>query len=225
MQIKRNIYKFLCISLVLLLPIQVYAQPDSLRRIGGLKIGMDLSRFLVRIWDPVKSNFEFSLSSDVHKNIYFSTEGGYLRVRFTDEFQSYESAGYYIRAGGEYNLFKRAPEENDLLYIGLLWGYSNFWHKADNITISDGYWGTGSGSIPRNDLTANWLEIKAGIRIELFKNWFIGWAIRGRFYMFGKTDPILEPYLIPGFGPGDKTTSIGGSYSIAYRFPYRRKKK
>ncbi len=225
MPLKRNIYRFLCISLALLSSIPSYTQSDTLRKVGGLTIGMDLSRFLVRTWNPVKSNFEFSISSDLYKNTYLTAEGGFLKTSFTDDFQTYESAGYYFRIGGEVNLFKRAPEENDLLYAGLLWGHSNFWHEAGNITIEDGYWGTGTGSLPRNDLTGNWLELKAGLRIEMFKNWFLGWALRVRFYMFGNTDPVLEPFLIPGFGRGDNTSAIGMSYSLSYRIPYHKSRK
>lgn len=208
------------ISLLLFSVQEMHGQSDTIRRIGGLTLGIDLSRFLVQIWEPVKANFEFFMSSDIHKNIYFNGEGGWMRTEFTNEDQNYSSGGFYLRAGGIYNLFKRKPHENDLIYLGLLYGFSNFWHQADQITIADDYWGTGSGTLERKTLRANWLEIKVGIQIELFRNWFLGWALRPRFYLFGTEDERLPPYIIPGYGTGENTVNLGMSYFIAFRIPY-----
>ena len=224
MQTHKNILKYSFISLFIIFCLNTQGQPDSLRKTGGLTLGMDVSRFIVQFWHPVKSNFEFSVSSDVYRNIYINGEAGWMKTEFTDEDQNYSSGGFYLRFGGVYNLFKKNPEENDLIYLGALFGHSNYWHQADQITISDSYWGTGTGQLSRKTLKGNWLEIKVGIQIELFKNWFLGWAIRPRFYLFGTQDERMPPYIIPGFGKGENTVNLGLSYSVAYRIPYRRSK-
>jgi len=191
---------------------------------GGLTIGIDLARFLVQIWQPVKANFEFSVTSDISQNIYLNAEGGWIKTEFKDDDQYYSSGGFYLRFGGLYNMIKRKPYENDLIYLGVLYGFSDYWHQADQITVTDDYWGTGSGQLERKSLKANWVEIKVGIQIELFKNWYLGWAIRPRFYLFGTSDDRLPPYIIPGYGKGENNINLGMSYYLAFRIPYGKSK-
>ena len=224
MQAKKNIFRFLCISIFFGICYAGHAQADSTKRIGGLTVGIDVSRFLVRIWKPVKGNFEFSLESTVTKNISVIGEAGILHTNFSEDTYNYESKGSYFRLGTQFNLLKREYDDNDKLYIGLLYGFSTFSHKADYIQITDGYWGSGSGSLPLTSLTGNWFEVKIGLRVEIIRNWSLGWAIRTRIYMFGKEDPIMSPYIIPGYGKHDKSPAIGMSYSVFYQIPYRKRK-
>jgi len=221
----KNIFKYLFISLFFFVSQNLHGQTDSLRQTGGLTIGIDLARFLVQIWEPVNTNFEFSITSDLVRSIYVNGEGGWLKTAFSDEDQNYTSGGYYLRMGGLYNLFKRKSQAKDMIYIGLLYGFSNFWHEADQITITDDYWGVGSGRLDRKTLKSNWLEIKIGIQIEIFKNWFLGWAIRPRFHLFGTTDERLPAYIIPGYGKGENNVNFGMSYYLAFRIPYGKNKR
>ena len=221
MQIRKNIYKLLFISLFLAVKVCSYSQADTTYRATGIMFGVDLSRFFVKIWDPVQKNMEFSVNAEIRNNLYLTGEGGTISTLFDDKNYHYESQGNYFRLGMEYNLLKRAPGESYMLYGGLLYGFSSFSHQADYITITDEYWGTATGSLPETKLTGNWLEIKAGIRVNILKNIFLGWSLRTRFYLMGQTDPNMTPFLIPGFGKGDKNTTIGMSYSIFYRIPYK----
>lgn len=199
--------------------VSVFAQPDTTRSVRGISLGLDLSRFLVTVLEPVHNNFEFSLGFSVTDNIQLQAEGGYLNVDFSDSTYIYKQSGSYYRFGAEYNMLKRQPGELDQVYLGLMYGYSPYSHEAEKIFISDGYWGTGEGSLPLTQNSAHWIEMKGGIRVELWKNLFVGYALRLRFYLTGNTDPKLEPYLIPGFGKSEKTTAIGMSYSVFYRIP------
>jgi hypothetical protein len=202
----------------------IHGQTDSTRHIGDLAVGIDLSRFLVQVWQPVKANFEFTISSNVYKDIYLNGDGGWMVTEFTDEEQHYTSGGYYLRAGPAYNILKRRPGDHNMIYIGVLYGFADYWHEADQITISDGYWGSGSGRLDRKTLKSHWLELKVGIRIEVLKNWFLGWAIQPRFYLSGTEDKRLPPYIVPGFGKGENAVNIGMSYYVGLRIPYGRNK-
>jgi len=215
----------LFISILAGLSISIFAQPDTTRSSHGILLGLDLSRFIVTALEPVHNNFELSLAISVTKNIQIQAEGGYLNVDFNDSTYSYKQSGSYYRFGAEYNMLKRQPGELDQLYLGLMYGYSPYSHEAENITITDGYWGTAEGSLPLINNTAHWIEIKGGLRVELWRNIFVGYALRLRIFLAGNTDPKLEPYLIPGFGKGDKTTTIGMSYSVFYRIPLGERKK
>lgn len=224
MQIRRSIYGFLCVSLFFGSTLSGYAQADSTNRVGGLTIGIDISRFFVQLWNPVKGNFEFSLGTELGQNFSIIAEAGFLTTNFEEETYHYESGGSYYRLGFHYNLLKRKPNDDNTLFVGILYGLSLFEHKADRIHIDDGYWGSGSGSLPITKLTGNWMEVKGGLRVEIFRNWYLGWSVRLRIYLFGKDDPIMTPYIIPGFGKGGKKMAIGMSYSVFFRIPYGKRK-
>lgn len=224
MQIRKSIYGFLCVSLFFGSFLSSYAQADSTKRVGGLTVGIDVSRFFLPIWNPISGAYEVSLSSDILKNFSIIGEMGALKTNFDEETYHYESKGTYFRLGFQYNLLKRKPNENNTLYVGLLYGLSLYEHKADQISINDGYWGSGSGSLPTKKLTGNWAELKTGIRVEVFRNWYIGWSVRVRLYLFGQEDPVMSPYLIPGYGKGAKKMTLGMSYSVFFRIPYGKRK-
>jgi hypothetical protein len=52
---------------------------------------------------------------------------------------------------------------------------SNFNYDISNVVITDDYWG-GSEVIPYNNVNAIkvWYEIIAGVRVEVFKNVYMG---------------------------------------------------
>ncbi len=218
-KLRQSILKYLFISILVVISVSARTQIDTTRSIRGILLGLDLSRFVVTALEPVHNNFELSLGFSVAENFQLQAEGGYLNVDFSDSTYTYKQSGSYYRFGAEYNMLERLPGELDQIYLGLMYGYSPYTHEAENITISDGYWGIGEGSLPLTNNTAHWIEIKGGLRVELWRNLFVGYALRLRIFMAGKTDSKLDPYLIPGFGKADKTTSIGMSYSVFYRIP------
>ncbi len=224
MQAKKNIYRFLSISLFLASVFTCTGQVDSTRHIGSISIGIDISRFFVSIWNPIQNNFEFQANAAIGKSFTITAEAGLLKSKFSKETYDYELSGSYYRIGSHFNLLKRNPEEQNSIYIGLMYGFSPYWHKADHIQIKDNYWGTESGSLARNDLFSQWMEFNAGIQVGIFKNWLLGWEIRTRFRISRNEDPVMAPFIIPGFGKGEKNFTLGISYYVYYRIPYKKRK-
>lgn len=224
MQVKQNILGFLFVSLLLNIAFTTTGQVDSTKRVGGISIGIDLSRFLVSIWEPVNQNMEFQVSFEAKNNFSLIAEAGFLTSKISEETYNYELSGTYYRLGGFYNVLKREPNELSAINVGLLYGFSPYWHKADHIQIIDNYWGEGTGSLPRNNIFSHWIELNAGIRVEIFKNWLMGWTIRTKFRLSRNEDPVMTPFIIPGFGKGDKNFSLGISYYLIYRIPYKKRK-
>src|SRR5690606_31009242 len=75
-----------------------------------------------------------------------------------------------------------------------------------NYTITDSAWGTFSGSVPATHLTAHWIELTGGVRVEVAKYVFIGWNMRGKFLVNAKKFVELPPYNIAGYGKGEKNS-------------------
>ena len=213
-----------CISLLLLFFI-VGTLAGQEGRIKGLRIGYDLSRLPVSympLIDSTRTAFEVSADFEVKPKYYAVFEYGQQQVNFTNGWYGYSSEGYYWRAGFDYNFLgkKLLTNQYEMVFMGLRYAHASYNHSANNLYITDNYWGevTIENYGPVN-LSANWLEIAGGIRGELFKNCFIGWSFRARLMIAQKRDETLTPYFIPGFGAGDKKSRIGFNYYIYYRIP------
>jgi hypothetical protein len=195
---------------------------------NGIMAGADLSRLVVPLIDTTRFGWEFSGDYEIDNDLFITAEIGSETTNFNDPLYHYKSAGGYTRLGVDYNYMKHVdPESTDKMLIGLRYGFSTFYQKADNIQIKDNLWGNYSGGkIASNWLTANWIEVVTGMRARLFNNFYLGWSVRMRIKLGVSNDPYLFPYSIPGYGKPWKNTSMGFNYSLYYKIPvYKRKIK
>ena len=211
-----------CISLLLLFFLVLGNASGQEGRIKGLRVGYDVSRVLLPYIDTTRTAFEFSADFEVRPYYYLVAEYGRQKVNFTNQWYEYASEGYFYRVGFDYNfLGKKLPVNHyEMVFMGFRYGHASYSHWLDSIYVGDNYWGDvfieNYGPV---DLHANWFEITGGIRGELFKNCFIGWNFRARVMINQKKDDTIYPYYIPGFGLGDRKTTIGFNYYILFRIP------
>lgn len=209
-----------CSSCLLVLVLAGSLQAQDLR-IRGLRIGYDVADLAYFFLDDHRSELEFSLDTELKKNIYAAAEFGTGNFSLTGETYDYASNGWFMRLGADRNFLKLRTSQYEMVFAGIRYGYSNMTHSAGNISISDPVWGdyTG-GAIPPHTLNAHWIEIDGGIRGEIFKNFFIGWTMRYQRMIATSALETMDPVVIPGFGvySGAKTR-IGFTYSVSYRIP------
>jgi hypothetical protein len=197
-------------------------------RIKGIRIGYDLSRLALLYFEPERKAFEISGDFEVKQNFYAVAEYGQQKVDIENTDFIYASEGFYTRIGMDYNFSKTRMDVNryEMVFGGIRYGFANYSHQSTNIVLPENYWGTeSSGDLPAVDMNAHWVELVAGIRGELFKNFFIGWSFRGRIMIWQKDDELTYPYNIPGFGRGNKKAQMGFNYSVYYRIPLYKTKK
>lgn len=182
---------------------------------------------------------EIGVSANL-KNRYMPTvEIGYGKTdTWNENGIHYKSSAPYFRAGADYNFrFKKADYE-DVLFLGLRLGYSSFSYDVENASITDPAYGGVTGNPNLNDSywpgsyvfkktgmdgSMSWYEIVAGMRTQIFKNFFMGWSLRLRYKLSVKMDESAHPWYVPGFGKyGAKSTGI--TYSIIYKFSLGAKK-
>jgi hypothetical protein len=190
-------------------------------RVRGPRIGYDLASLALLYFEPERMIYTVSVDYEAWQDIYPVIEGGYQHVGIEKDIYRYTSSGLFIRAGVDVNLMQyEQTNVYEMIYGGLRYGFSNFSQKADEILIREDYFGdlTG-GSVPENRINAHWISLVGGVRIELFRNVFMGWSVLGNLKLAMGDDSGMVPYNIPGFGPGDKRASIVINYSLAYRFP------
>jgi len=190
-------------------------------RVRGPRIRVDLASLVFLYFEPERMMYTVSADYEAWQDIYPVIETGYQHVRITKDIYRYTSSGLFLRAGVDVNVMKY--ERNDvyeMIYAGLRYGYSNFKHRAYDILLEEDYFGDiSAGSIPEKRLGAHWISAVGGIRVELFRNFFMGWSLEGNVLLSQKRYAGMTPYNIPGFGPGGKRAGLVISYSVAYRFP------
>jgi len=190
---------------------------------SGISLGFDFSGLIYRIIQPYQNNYEGSITAGAFKKIYVTSEAGYLSMNENkkDEF-NYSAKGNYFRIGFDYNFYKKKfASDNNVIFFGLRYGNSWMSHSADSITIVDNKWGNLiKQELPNTKVNAQWIEAVGGIRVEIFKNFSIGWSVRFRRLFNSSGMENIKPFLIPGYGNGAGFTSLGFNYSIYYLFPW-----
>ncbi len=197
---------------------------DSILWTRSLHIGCDISRFLLPVVSHGQSGIEVSSDVRLTPNLYPTVELGEEVVNFSNNFISQSANGQYMRLGCDINLRNITKDfSNNIIFIGFRYGIGNVNYKLNNYTIQDTVWGNQQGSTGNIHTYAQWMEGIAGVRVEVVKNIFFGWSVRGKI-LLGKTHNSTFPYIIPGYGYGENSSNVGINYSIYYQIPFMKMK-
>mgnify|MGYP000008087319 CR=1 FL=1 len=216
-------YTFLLLTL---LAIDVPDGSAQEKRIRGLRLGVDVSGLVWQYVEPQSFSVAISADYEIMPAIYMAAEAGRLKVDRNKSNFNYTAEGYYARLGADYNFIQNDVDPTakyDMLYGGIRFSGARYSHQAENITFQNDYWGDyQSGSMPRSNMGAYWVELVAGLRVEALKNFFIGWSVRGQFMLSRDNDKRIETWMIPGYGKADQNTGLSFTYSLSYRIPLTR---
>lgn len=197
--------------------------PDKKR---GTELGIDISRFLIPIFDDDRIAIAATVRTNLGKRTFFTGSLGSEQVSFHDKSYTYESTGIYATAGIDYDIFVVEEEgNNDNILVGLHYGYAIQEHGAASITIGEGYWGDYQTSISPYTLSTHWVELVAGLRSEVLNNFYMSWMIHLKGKISSGNTEILQPYTVPGFGTGSNNFNLGFSYVLGYQIPWGNKRK
>jgi hypothetical protein len=165
----------------------------------------------------------YSLSADVElfQDIYPTLELGYQRVGINRDTYRYSSSGLFSRVGVDVNFLKyERTDVYEMLFAGMRYGFSRFSHQAKDIQVPDDYFeGSRDGTMDRKQLSAHWISIVGGARIQLFENLFLGWSVQGNIKLAQTDDNGMVPNHVPGFGKGEKRAGVVIQYTLSYRIP------
>lgn len=217
---KRTLKYTSSLLLLILLFSSLSAQQKG-SRVRGPRIGYDLASLVLLYSEPERKIYTFSVDYEAWQDIYPVIEFGYQNVVIDRDNYRYGSSGIFARVGVDVNLYKyEHPNVYEMFFVGFRYGIGYMTHQAEDIIIPEDYFGgLYGGSVEENQINANFVSLVGGIRVELFRNVFIGWSVLANIKLSQIEDVNITPYNIPGFGPGDKKASILINYTIAYRLP------
>jgi len=188
---------------------------------GGLRIGLDISRFAIMYFQPYRTDVTIQADAQLNKNIFAALETGFNRTSHSDSNYSYKGSGAFVTLGIDYDfLKKREPNEKNMVYGGIRYGFARNTYEVPFYTIKNDYWETTQGgSFPKTSITAHWIELVFGLRVEVLKNFFLGWGVREKILLSSSADDITPPLIIPGFGNGKKKSQFDMTYTVSYYIP------
>jgi len=193
---------------------------------SGLSLGVDIAPLIIIAFQPERKGIGFIGRYVFKRNWFVVGEFGFENINFEKPSYDYISNGGYLKIGSDYNFFKtKDPDNNDNITLGIRYGIATQTHQSPRFTIIDDYWGDYVGSFATSNVTSQWLEFVAGIRTEVFKNFFMGWTFRIKTVLGVRKVNDLEPYTIPGYGIGDNKVNIGFTYTLEYQIPFKTGKK
>ncbi len=190
-----------------------------------VRVGADLSRFALPYVTKIPVyGFELFADTELKYRYFPIVEVGVNNIKHnTDEF-NYNQNGYYFRVGMNYNLTKyHHNTDRNSFYVGLRYAYSYSNQEATDVFISN-EWGNLTANFDKQAINTNWAEGLFGLRTELFKNIFLGVAIRMKVRISITETNNLTPYFIPGFGKGANKINTGMSYTLSYAIPIVKRK-
>jgi Domain of unknown function (DUF6048) len=137
----------------------------------------------------------------------------------------YNTKGNYFKVGVDVNFLKDKEAntrfaKDDVIFWGLRYANSAFSANA-TFDLEDSVWGDFIVMENHDKLRAWWIEMVAGIKVEVFRNVFLGYTMQFRFLKNFSQESPLTPYDVPGFGSGNRNTVFGFDYYLFYRIPFR----
>jgi hypothetical protein len=214
-------------------------KPDSIvvyKKNYGLRVGVDLVKPILTAVKGNYTGFEIVADYRVKKNLYLAAEVGIAeQIKHRDTY-AFTASGSYISAGINWNTFKNWLEMDNEVYVGARYGFSIFDQTVNQYTvyqegtlidgISGPYFEPRKNTIPRTyeDLTAHWMGLLFGLKVETFKNLYLGAYIQFNF-MLAQTQPDnFQNLFVPGFNKVYSTgTGMSFGYTISYRIPLYKK--
>ncbi|PNW26582.1 DUF6048 family protein [Formosa algae] len=198
----------------------------------GLRVGLELSKLARTAFEDDYEGFEVMGDYRISKNLYIAGAFGAENNNTNTDYYDVTTKGTYFKAGIDYNAYQNWLDMKNMIYSGFRVGASTFDHTINSYTIytEDQYWApqfTSSESQDFDGLTAVWLELIAGFKVEIVNNLYIGAHVELKTLVSQKEPDNFENLYIPGFYKTYDSLDIGFGYgySITYLIPLYKKDK
>src|SRR5690606_10708902 len=159
------------------------------------------------------------------RKFYLAAELGNEKKRSDEDQLDFTTKGSYFKVGFDYNGYENWLDMENVISIGLRYGVSSFSQTLHNYKIfnPNPYF----GEIPPiqsgeefDGLTATWIEVVAGVKVEIFNNLYVGFSARINRILSNKEPRNFANLYIPGFNrtyEGD--FGVGFNYTVSYFIP------
>lgn len=196
----------------------------------GIRLGADAYRFTKSFLDKNYKGFEVVGDYRITKRYYIAGELGSENKTTEDDRLNFTTKGSYVKVGFDYNGYENWTGMHNLITIGLRYSASTFSQTLNSyLPYNRNHFFDETAPIVANTkfdgLSAQWIEVVAGVKVELFHNLFAGFSLRLNKLVANNKPENFDNLYIPGFNRtygGD--FGVGANYTITYLVPLYSKK-
>jgi len=211
------------IFVLVFLPATVFGQAkDSTLHKSFIPTGIRVSTDLISlIRTPIDESFAgYEVNADIDFYRYFlAVDAGRWERNVSSENEKYANSGNYMRMGVDVNFLKKDPEKN-MLFFGVRYGWGTY--SENLLVLKDPLWGAVEKTYINSDVKAGWGELTTGLRVKMWKFFWLGYTARYKFGLNTAESGEVESYDVPGYGKTAKQSTWGFNYQILFRIPIRK---
>lgn len=196
----------------------------------GVRVGVDLYKLTRALYDKDYKGIELVGDYRLTKKYFLAAELGNENKTTDDDRVNFTTKGSYIKAGFDYNAYENWLDMENIISIGMRYGFSTFNQQLNSYRIynANPYFGE-VPVIPSgkkfDGLSASWIEVVAGVKAKVFDNVFVGFSLRLNRLITNKEPENFSNLYIPGFNRTyDGDFGVGFNYTITYFVPIYKKK-
>ncbi len=228
----RNIFVVLLGSWLLMPCVYAQEQPDSVSVpqedkakspqhaiYKGLQVKLDIGTPILEIARSKAQvqSYEMAVNVNLLQRFFPTLELGYAQADRTITAGTFNGKGGFARVGIDLAALKKQKESPHKLLVGIRVGTAVQDYTLTNLTLNDNYWQTQS-TMNFHDVRCDvWGEIVAGVQVQVYKDFYMGWAVRLKALFTKGKDGEPTAYYIPGFGYKDDM-NFGFNYYLGWNF-------
>lgn len=191
----------------------------------GIRFGVDVVKLARSFYEKDYRGLELVGDYKLTRKHYIAAEVGNEKKTTDDEQLNFTTEGTYIKFGFDYNAYKNWAGMENMLYVGMRYGVSSFSQTLNNYEVynTSNYFGENILVEPGEKfegLSAQWLEVIAGIKAEVFKNVYVGFSCRVNYLITNKKPETFDNLHIPGYNRTyNGKFGAGFNYTVSYFLP------
>lgn len=191
----------------------------------GLRLGVDLFKLTRSFYETDYRGLELVGDYRLTRRHYLAAEIGNENKTIDDDQVNFTTKGTYIKVGFDFNSFQNWGNMENIVSVGLRYGVSSFSQTLNSYQIynPNPYFGESPVIISGKNfdgLSAQWIEVVAGMKAEVFNNVFVGFSFRLNRLISQKIPNNFDNLYIPGFNRTyDGAFGVGFNYTVSYFIP------
>ena len=201
--------------------------PNPFKKLENIRLGVNLLGLGLALAPKNPFLLEINAEAEFRKWLVnvdigsYTTKESYKENSFNRQIATnYSNQAFFFKLGGDYNVIKKSVKKH-LLFFGFRYAHANF---TENIQQekSDTLFGIAKQNLT-NKVSANWLEGTFGMKVNIWKNFYVGYTFRYKTALWtsGKKEFLL--YDVPAFGKPSKNANVSISYYLWYCFPVKKR--
>ena len=191
----------------------------------GLRVGVDLFKLTRSFYEKEYRGIELVGDYRLTRRHFLAAEIGNENKTVDDDQLNFTTKGTYLKVGFDYNGYENWLNMENVISIGLRYGVSSFSQTLNSYQIynPNPYFGEEPIIVDGtkfDGLTAQWVEVVAGVKTKVFNNVFVGFSVRLNRLISQKVPDNFDNLYIPGFNRTyNGSFGVGFNYTVSYFIP------